>query len=284
MTEVCRSVRQLSQLLASARSQGQCIALVPTMGNLHQGHIRLVTVAREQADVVVTSIYVNPTQFGENEDFDNYPRSLDKDLQMLRDAGCDYAFVPDDDEMYPQPPLTQVTVPQIAKGYCSADRPNHFSGVCQAVARLFNMVQPQLALFGEKDFQQLQIVRRLVQDLAFPVRVLGVPTVREADGLAMSSRNNYLNQTERAIAPNLYQVLCDTAAQLQKSGNLDAAENTLAQAREHLKSLGFQVEYLELAEQESLQPAQVKSQKLVLLTAARLGETRLIDNISLEIA
>lgn len=277
-------MRQLSQLLASARSQGQCIALVPTMGNLHQGHIRLVTVAREQADVVVTSIYVNPIQFGENEDFDNYPRSLDKDLQMLRDAGCDYAFVPDDDEMYPQPPLTQVTVPQIAKGYCSADRPNHFSGVCQAVARLFNMVQPQLALFGEKDFQQLQIVRRLVQDLAFPVRVLGVPTVREADGLAMSSRNNYLNQTERAIAPNLYQVLCDTAAQLQKSGNLDAAENTLAQAREHLKSLGFQVEYLELAEQESLQPAQVKSQKLVLLTAARLGETRLIDNISLEIA
>lgn len=278
MPEVFRALQPLREWLRPHRIG--TVALVPTMGHLHRGHLDLVRAVRAQASAVVASIYVNPTQFGPNEDLEQYPRTLEADLELLDEVGCDCAFVPSDSVMYPQPPLTRVEVPELAGDYCARQRPQHFGGVCQAVARLFNMVQPDVAAFGEKDYQQLQIVRRMTADLAFPVRIVSVPTAREPDGLAMSSRNRYLSAAERELAPQLYRVLHESAKLLQEGGE---QVQVLAQARERLEQLGFAVEYIELAQQESLQSATRDTHKLVLLTAAQLGETRLIDNIQFEV-
>jgi len=272
------SLQQLRDALAPWRDE-QSIALVPTMGNLHEGHMALVREACELADRVVVSIFVNPLQFGAGEDLDNYPRSLEQDRELLQQAGVDVLFAPRPQVMYPRPPdeHTRVEVPLLSDLLCGASRPGHFSGVATVVCKLFNMVQPQLAVFGQKDYQQLMVIRHMVEDLVIPVRVLGMPTVRDADGLALSSRNSYLSEAERAIAPALYQVIEDTA-ELIMAGMRDW-EGLEQRARDKLTELGFRVDYFAIRRQSDLLPPSDDDQELVILAAAYLGDTRLIDNL-----
>lgn len=261
-----------------ARKNGHSVAFVPTMGNLHAGHIELVHEARRRADYVVTSIFVNPTQFGAGEDFDSYPRTLDADSALLAQAHCDLLFAPSAEEMYPlgRSQLTTVSVSGITDQLCGASRPGHFTGVATVVTKLLNIVQPDLALFGEKDFQQLAVIRQLVQDLCLPIGIIGVPTCRAEDGLALSSRNGYLSPDERKRAPQLFQALQEIR-QAWESG-MDDILSLCAEAREHLQQAGFEVDYLQ-AMTPGLHPPQPDSTQLVLLVAARLGKTRLIDNL-----
>lgn len=276
------TIAGLRAAVRAARKAGKSIALVPTMGNLHQGHITLVTHARRRADVVIASIFVNPTQFGANEDFDKYPRTLPADSALLAEAHCDLLFAPDAREMYPdgrsQP--TSVSVAGITDFLCGASRPGHFTGVATVVSKFFNIVQPDMAFFGEKDYQQLAVIRQMTQDLCFPVEVVGVPTVRAEDGLALSSRNGFLSPAERQQAPELYRTLTNLRGAIQ-GGQRDYA--MLAEAgRLHLAKCGFEPDYLEVRRQD-LQPAGADDRKLVILVAARLGTTRLIDNLAFEL-
>lgn len=258
---------------------GKRVAFVPTMGNLHAGHVSLIEAARQQGDHFIASIFVNPMQFGPNEDFAHYPRTPKNDERMLAAAGCDLMFMPDVAEIYPNGSerATRVEVPELSKILCGEFRPGHFEGVATVVAKLFNIVQPDVAVFGEKDFQQLTIIRRMVEDLCFPVKIIGAPTVRDADGLAMSSRNQYLTATERAIAPRIYENLQQAAERL-KSGdnNFASIERT---ALERLQVAGFRPDYFSVHEAQSLRPPSADTKHLVVLTAARLGKARLIDNI-----
>ena len=210
------SLKELRTILRGYRQQGKTIGLVPTMGNLHEGHISLVRKAAEASDIVVTSIFVNPMQFGANEDLDTYPRTLVEDQEKLAAAGNTLVFAPGVEEIYPEglANQTKVVVPEVSEGHCGASRPGHFEGVATVVTMLFNMVQPDIAVFGEKDFQQLAVIRKLARDLMIPVEVIGAPTVREDDGLAKSSRNGYLSEQERAIAPVVFRTLSHTADQL----------------------------------------------------------------------
>ncbi|HET8731290.1 MAG TPA: pantoate--beta-alanine ligase [Moraxellaceae bacterium] len=275
------TIAGLRAAVRAARKAGKSIAFVPTMGNLHQGHITLVTNARRRADVVIASIFVNPTQFGVNEDFDKYPRTLAADSALLAEAQCDLLFAPDTREMYPegrsQP--TTVSVGGITEFLCGASRPGHFSGVSTVVSKLFNIVQPDMAFFGEKDYQQLAVIRQMSQDLCFPVDVIGVPTVRADDGLALSSRNGFLSADERKTAPQLYRTLC-SLRQAIDAGQQDFRMLTDA-ARLHLAKCGFDPDYLEVRRQD-LAPASPEDKRLVILVAARLGTTRLIDNLAFE--
>jgi pantoate--beta-alanine ligase len=277
--QTVESISQLREQIAAWRHTGERIALVPTMGNLHAGHLELVQQARQQAERVVVSIFVNPLQFGAGEDFSSYPRTLDQDAAQLEKAGTDLLFAPPVEEVYPRPQDEQakVTVPGLSDILCGASRPGHFSGVATVVCKLFNMVQPDLALFGEKDFQQLLVIRRMVEDLCLPVEIQGVPTVREADGLARSSRNGYLMPEERARAPALYRVLCGTAQALQ-AGNLDYAELEGA-ANDQLTAAGFDPDYFSIRRVSDLAPPGEADQELVILAAAQLGRARLIDNL-----
>ena len=257
------------------------VGLVPTMGGLHEGHMALVEAARQQASQVLVSIYVNPLQFGPSEDLAAYPRSLDADLLRLQGA-ADAVFIPSDALMYPQGRAgLSVVMPSVVltKGLCGASRPGHFVGVATVVAKLFNLVQPQYAVFGEKDFQQLQVIRRMVADLDFPIAVLAVPTLREADGLAMSSRNTYLNREQRLLAAQLYATLNALAQRVAR----DSQEIALLReaACESLQLLGIEVEYLELVRAHDLQAATAFSGELRWCVAARVGKTRLIDNVAL---
>ena len=260
----------------------QRVALVPTMGNLHAGHIALVKRARELADRVVVSIFVNPMQFGPREDFGAYPRTPDADRLQLAVAGTDMVFMPDADEMYPAgvDGVTRVEVPGISDVLDGASRPGHFAGVATVVTKLFNMVQPDVALFGEKDYQQLQVIRRLTADLCLPVEVAALATVRELDGLAMSSRNQYLNKAERAQAPLLYRILKETAYAI-RDGNRDyvALEK---RAVGKLADGGFQPDYVEIRQAETLAAPTAEETRLVVLAAAQLGKARLIDNVPLD--
>lgn len=253
------------------------IAMVPTMGNLHAGHIALVEQARRQADCVVTSIFVNPLQFGANEDLASYPRTLQDDCGKLQAAGCDVVFAPDDAELYPQPQSLRIEPPPIAGALCGAHRPDHFRGVCTVVAKLFNIVQPDLAIFGKKDYQQLFILRQMTEQLNFPVAIQAGGTVREADGLAMSSRNGYLKPDQRLEAPRLYRALSDLV-QAVRGGRTDypALQRQTAQ---HLTLSGWVVDYIEIRSATTLLPPHPGENQLVVLGAARLGTTRLIDNI-----
>jgi len=260
------------------------IALVPTMGNLHQGHIDLVHKARELADIVVVSIFVNPLQFEAGGDLDNYPRTVQEDMEKLLEAGADVAFIPDVEEIYGNDlqSATQVIVPGISSLWCGASREGHFEGVTTIVNKLFNIVQPDIAVFGEKDFQQLTIIKKMVSDLDIPVEVLGVPTRREADGLAMSSRNGYLSAKEREVAPKLHEMLLKVCETVQKA-NVDYQQVTEEAAME-LDQLGFKTDYLAVCRQSDLKLAtaedNVVGNNLVILAAAYLGKARLIDNLA----
>lgn len=280
------SVAELCQAIAQARSAGKRIGFVPTMGNLHAGHISLIKTAQQQADYIVASIFVNPLQFGPQEDLDNYPRTLSADQQQLQEAGCDLLFTPTVAEMYPQGQQQQtlVSVPQVSEGLCGASRPGHFVGVATIVCKLFNMVQPDVAVFGQKDFQQLAVIRSMVRDLNIPIQIVGAPTVRAADGLALSSRNGYLSAEQRATAPVVYQCL-QSIAEALRAGAKDY-EQLRQQAQEVLVSAGLRPDYLEIREALSLKPANEDSytQDLVILVAAFLGSTRLIDNLLVEAA
>lgn len=255
------------------------IALVPTMGNLHEGHLSLVREARGRAGRVVVSIFVNPLQFSGGEDFASYPRTLEDDQVQLQAEGVDLLFLPDVKTMYPRPQgqTTRVEVPGLSDQLCGASRPGHFVGVATVVCKLFNMVQPDLALFGKKDFQQLLVIRRMVEDLNLRVAIQGVPTVREADGLAMSSRNGYLTVEERLRAPGLYQALQEVVFQL-RSGRRDYAALEAA-ARSTLEHHGLVPDYISVRRSEDLGLPTEQDQALVVLAAAHLGGARLIDNL-----
>ena len=247
------------------------------MGNLHQGHLTLVQQARQHCDVVVVSIFVNPTQFGVGEDFDSYPRTLEQDCALLESAGCAMVFAPSVEEMYgTQPRLTSVSVHDITGYLCGASRPGHFDGVALVVSKLFNIVQPDQAFFGEKDYQQLAVIRQLVQDLNIPVQVVGVPIVRAEDGLALSSRNGYLTPEQRVVAPEIYRSL-QAAAQRLRQG--EAVAVVLEGIRTRLAQAGFVVDYVE-ARTPQLQTLTQFDQDLVLFVAAKLGKPRLIDNFT----
>lgn len=272
-------VAQLRTAVAQARAAGQRIAFVPTMGNLHAGHIALITQAVARADFVVASIFVNPLQFGPNEDLDSYPRTLAADQNKLTDAGCNLLFTPVVEDIYPDGMAehTIVSVPGVSSGLCGGSRPGHFDGVSTIVCKLLNMVQPDLALFGEKDYQQLAVIRKMVSDLSMPIEICGVPIVRDTDGLALSSRNGYLSAQQRANAPALQQCMHSVKAHIIK-GNRDYAA-LFAQFDTDLQDAGFRLDYVELRDALSLQPADAESTQLVLLAAAYLGPTRLIDNL-----
>ncbi|MBM7063124.1 pantoate--beta-alanine ligase [Pseudomonas sp. UL073] len=278
------TVRELRAAVAQARAEGKDIGLVPTMGNLHAGHIALVEKAAQRTGFVVASIFVNPLQFGANEDLASYPRTLAADQEKLIDAGCDLLFAPTVDEMYPHgmQGQTLVHVSGVSEGLCGASRPGHFDGVATVVTKLFQMVQPDLAIFGQKDFQQLAVIRTLVRDLNMPIQILGLPTVRADDGLALSSRNGYLNDEQRASAPALYRELQALAAQL-RDGRRDYPA-LVASTHEALVAAGFRPDYLEIRQADSLRPAVAEDQHLVIAAAAFMGSTRLIDNIELDLA
>lgn len=273
-----QTVRQLANLreaLAAGRRAGKRIALVPTMGALHDGHMALVEAARRSADLVVVSIFVNPRQFGPNEDLAKYPRKEQADARMLTNAGVDLLWLPAVEEMYPEGFATSITVGGVSNVLEGERRPGHFDGVATVVTKLFNQVRPDVALFGEKDWQQLAVIRRLVADLDLDIEIVGVPTQREDDGLARSSRNVYLIDDERTRAVALPRALGVAERAISKGGDPEAA---LAQAREMLAAAGFELDYLVLADAETL-GAPEAGRPMRLLAAARIGTTRLIDNI-----
>ncbi|APR71215.1 pantoate--beta-alanine ligase [Acinetobacter haemolyticus] len=273
------TIQGLTASLATARSNKKMIGFVPTMGNLHEGHLTLVRAAKKICDVVVVSIFVNPIQFGAGEDFDNYPRTLEQDSRLLADVGCDIIFAPSVEQMYgTQPRLTNISVGQITDDLCGKSRPGHFDGVAVVVTKLFNIVQPDYAFFGQKDYQQLAVIRQLVQDLNIPLEVIGVPIVRAQDGLALSSRNGYLTEEQRATAPKIYQLLKQAEQDIHEGKALSAV---LATISDQLTQAGFVVDYVE-ARQPNLQPIEQFTQNLVLFVAAKLGSTRLIDNLQVE--
>ncbi|WP_166269764.1 pantoate--beta-alanine ligase [Marinobacter caseinilyticus] len=274
------TLKELRAVLNGYRQQGKRIGLVPTMGNLHEGHISLVEQARRAADIVVTSIFINPMQFGANEDLDSYPRTLRDDQERLQAAGNSLIFAPSVEELYPEGLArhTQVTVPEVSDGYCGASRPGHFAGVATVVTMLFNMVQPDVAVFGEKDFQQLAVIRKLTRDLFIPVEVIGAPTVRDADGVAKSSRNGYLSADERARAPAIFAAMEHMAARLAQG---ETEYTQLEQdAYNQLLAAGFHPDYIAIVNSRTLKPAQPADPQLTILMAAFLGTTRLIDNLS----
>lgn len=278
--QTVHTIAELRARVATWKRADERVAFVPTMGNLHRGHIHLVERARELAPRTVASIFVNPTQFGPKEDFAGYPRTLDEDSRQLAAVGLDLLFAPSVAEMYPRPlnEMTQVTVPELSGILCGASRPIHFRGVATVVSKLFNMVQPDVALFGEKDWQQLMVIRRLVADLDFPVQIVGVPTVREPDGLAMSSRNGYLTAEERAIAPVLYAALTVCAERL-RAGERDH-DRLANEAKARLAAAGFRPDYFEIRRARDLQLPAEGDTDLRILAAAWLGRARLIDNLA----
>lgn len=270
-----RLIHTLAELRTALAGERET-AFVPTMGNLHSGHIALVDQIKTRGRPVVTSIFVNPLQFGAGEDFLRYPRTLAADCEQLEAAGCDIVFAPDADEMYPEPQTFHVQ-PPLADELCGAFRPGHFSGVATVVLKLFNMVQPASAIFGKKDYQQLFILKGLVRQFNLPIHILEAETSRAADGLALSSRNGYLSATEREEAPRLYRLLQEAASRL-RGGSGDLAGIEQAASRE-LVAHGWQVDYIAVRAQSTLLLPTATERKLVILAAARLGRTRLIDNL-----
>ncbi len=280
---VVTTAGNLKTQIARLRADRRRVAFVPTMGNLHAGHRFLMEQAHLYADAVVASIYVNPLQFGPTEDFAAYPRTPEADIALLRAAGVDVLFLPDEKEIYPRGRQAQtiVEVPGLSDILCGAARPGHFRGVTTVVARLFNLVTPDIALFGKKDYQQWLLIRLMVRDLGLPIEILGVDTVRAEDGLALSSRNSYLSAPERATAPRLYGVLRALAEGIIKTGRV--AEGVEANASDRLKRAGFQPDYVSIRRRSDLAIPSDQDSALVILAAARLGRARLIDNIELDL-
>jgi len=280
--ELIDETSALRQRVAAWRRAGNVIALVPTMGNLHAGHLALVRAARRLADRTLVSIFVNPLQFGPNEDFGAYPRTLERDQELLQAESTDLLFAPSVNAVYPhgRRAHTRVEVPGLSDILCGASRPGHFVGVATVVCKLFNMAQPDIAVFGEKDFQQLLVIRRLVEDLCLPVQVRGLATIRDPDGLAMSSRNGYLTSNERLYAPELYRALRRAGDRLREG--LEAA-GVERQGEEELAANGLRPDYFSIRRAADLQPATPEDKDLVVLAAAYLGKARLIDNLRVRV-
>ena len=277
-----RTVREMKKYLKEMRSRRRRVALVPTMGYLHEGHLLLVREARRLASAVVVSIFVNPTQFGPNEDLDRYPRDMRGDLKKLRQEGVDVVFSPDASEIYPERYQTYVDVTEVTRDYCGTSRPSHFRGVATVVAKLFTIIRPDVAVFGEKDFQQLVVIRRMVKDLGLDVDVVGLPTVREEDGLAMSSRNAYLSPAQRQQATTIYRGL-RKAKRLLDSGERDAAELAAIAIDLLREEQDLVIDYVAVCDPETLERIPEVEKEAVLLVAVKVGDTRLIDNIRLEV-
>lgn len=280
--QIVRAAEELSRAVAALRTRARRIAFVPTMGNLHAGHAALMTQARTHADAVVASIYVNPLQFGPREDFAAYPRTPDADRALLEAAGVELLFLPDEATMYPRGRAahTRVEVPHLGDILCGAARPGHFAGVTTVVARLFNLVRPDIALFGKKDYQQLMLIRLMTLDLGMPIEIFGCETVRADDGLALSSRNGYLTSAERAVAPALYAAL-QTVARGLNAG--ETAVHATERAGTQLAQVGFAPEYVSVRRACDLAEPDAGDSELVVLAAARLGRARLIDNLEFDL-
>tara|TARA_R110001606_G_scaffold377926_1_gene537378 strand:- start:326 stop:1171 length:846 start_codon:yes stop_codon:yes gene_type:complete len=272
------NIQALREKLTQLRSTGQRIALVPTMGNLHAGHIYLVEQARRYAEVVVCTIFVNPMQFGQNEDLDSYPRTLERDQEKLEAAQCDLLFTPTVAQMYPlgHAQHTVVSVPGLSSAYCGASRPGHFDGVATIVSKLFNMVQPHTALFGLKDYQQFRVIQKMVADLCQPIDIVGVPTQREPSGLALSSRNGYLSAEQKTKAVALFETLQWASEALLQGTSIDDVES---KAKQRLEAANFKPDYFSVCDAESLEAPSPQTKTLVILAAAWMGKTRLIDNL-----
>lgn len=276
--QLYQTIPELREALSSIRQAGKSIGMVPTMGNLHEGHLSLISIARDNVDVVVVTLFVNPSQFVEGEDFDAYPRTPDTDLKKLKAMQVDIVFMPDVSEIYPVGLNTEVTVPALDSIFCGEARPGHFKGVATVVTKLFNIVQADVAVFGEKDYQQLLVIRRLVEDLNIPVHIIGAPTVREASGLAMSSRNQYLSADERKLAARLYQCLQKMAVAIKRGDkNFDTLEQ---QALQELTDAGFKPDYVRILDANTLKSS--PREKIVIIAAAWLGRARLIDNVAVQ--
>lgn len=278
------NISELRTQIKTWRQQGLTIAFVPTMGNLHAGHISLVEAAHQQADKIVASIFVNPMQFGANEDIDSYPRTMADDQQKLMAAGADLLFTPTPDMIYPKGLAQQtfIEVPNVSDGFCGESRPGHFRGVATVVCKLFNLVLPDVACFGLKDYQQLQVIQTMVEDLSMPITIVPVQTSREESGLALSSRNGYLTPQEKAIAPALQQNLQWLARQIRdgysEQQSIDFIELTQA-AVNAINDAGLRTDYLQVCHAQTLQPANENDTQLVILAAAHCGKARLIDNL-----
>jgi pantoate--beta-alanine ligase len=281
--QLISDIIELREIRRTWQSSAKVIAFVPTMGNLHQGHLNLVREAKKQADIVVVSIFINPMQFGPDEDLEAYPRTLQSDKRLLGDLGVDVLFMPKATDIYARglEQQTFVEVPGLSYMICGASRPGHFRGVATIVCKLFNMVQPNLAFFGEKDFQQLQVIKAMVTDLSMNLKVFGMETTRNDDGLAMSSRNQYLTNKERKLAPTLYENMQQLASEVQM-GRRDFSKIT-QEYKLQLAKLGFNPDYLEIRNVENLLQPGHEDQHLVLLAAVFLGKTRLIDNLQIRL-
>lgn len=277
--QIVTDIKSLRETRRQWQTDRQAIAFVPTMGNLHEGHLKLVKEAKKHANKVVVSIFVNPLQFGPDEDLDAYPRTMEQDKASLAELGVDVLFMPNASDIYSRglEQQTFVEVPGLSYMICGASRPGHFRGVATIVCKLFNMVQPNMAFFGEKDFQQLQVIKAMVTDLSMNLTIHGVPTEREVDGLAMSSRNNYLNKEQRALAPGLYQLISQMAEEI-KGGRRDFSV-MLQENKARLASIGFKPDYIDIRSAESLLQPSHEDKELVILGAGFLGKTRIIDNI-----
>lgn len=277
--EIVNSIDELRNALEIERAAGKSVGFVPTLGHLHEGHLALVKKSAAETDCTVVSIFVNPMQFGQNEDLDGYPRTLENDLSILEPHGVNYVFAPSVREMYPHGVNTQIVIPVLSNILCGSSRPGHFTGVATICTKLFNIVQPDVAVFGEKDYQQLTIIRHMVYDLRMPLKILGVPTARAPDGLALSSRNSYLTLEQREMAPTLNQCLTDARENILQ-GNNDYYQIE-HDANQRLAASGFTPDYFKVLNHNLENPATV-DQKLVILAAAQLGGARLIDNVQFE--
>ena len=279
MTKIINNVSDLREALNAWRKNGETIGFVPTMGALHAGHLALVKQAKVKTKHTVVSIFVNPLQFGPNEDLEKYPRDLEKDRQLLNDVGCDLVFAPTVQEMYSEGFVTKVDPGPLQAILEGAVRPGHFVGVATVVAKLFMQVMPHAAFFGEKDYQQLLVIRQVVRDLSIPIEIVGVPIVRDTDGLALSSRNVYLTAEERKKALALPQTLADVVKQLKQTGNV---QDIMQKGRDRITAAGFMLDYLELRDAGTLEAITTLSKPARLLAAAKIGTTRLIDNLAVE--
>lgn len=282
-TKVIKTVKEMQKVADELRGSGRSIGFVPTMGYLHEGHLSLVRCARSENDVTVVSIYVNPAQFGPTEDYKEYPRDVGRDLKLLENEGVDFAFVPSDEEMYPEEVLTNVHVRKLTAGLCGAKRPGHFDGVCLVVSKLFNIVKPHKAYFGKKDYQQYRVIERMVKDLNFDVQIVPCPIVREKDGLAMSSRNVYLSPKERRDATSLYRSLL-LAQELIKNGERDVKviKKKMEEFLKRFESIR-KIDYIEVVDKYTLQPVHEINGRELIAIAVYIGKARLIDNMEVEL-
>jgi pantoate--beta-alanine ligase len=277
---ILNTVSDLRAFLTLARGNGKTVGFVPTMGNLHQGHLDLVNKASDMTDIVVVSIFVNPMQFGPHEDFDAYPRTLNADCEALNNHPCDAVFAPTVREVYPKGVNTEIDLPSLSTILCGHHRPGHFKGVATVVTKLLNIVQPDVAVFGNKDYQQLQVIQTMVADLLIPVTIVGADTTREPNGLAMSSRNAYLSAEEKETAAMLYATLKRIGDALRSDSQVST---TLKQEKERLTTAGFVLDYLEIRDAQDLSKSYVEADSAVILVAAKLGRARLIDNLVIEL-